>query len=435
MAATVDMSLPWYRQVNAVQWRAFVATFGGWILDGFDFMILSFIVIDIQQEFTVTSAAAGLLGTVTMLMRLVGGVAAGTAADRWGRKGPLMVSILWFSLFAFLCGFSTSYAMLFALRALFGIGMGGEWGAGMPLALEHWPAHLRGIASGILQGGFSWGYLLAALVFQYVYPLFSGTPGLGWRAMFWIGVLPALLVLWIRKGVAESPVWLERQRHLKENRKIEGVSLARIFKKDLIWVTIQTSLTLAAFIFSYHSTSFWYATFLRESQLQPFGYIVALNVGAISGAMLWGRVSETRLGRRGSATLGSLMGIAMIPFFLFTTDPMFRALGAFLIGVGGPGMWGVIPTYLSERFPTAARGVGPGFSYHMGAALGAVTPAWIGRLRDSGYALNSAMAIFIAIANVLAIVMLFLGPETRGKTFDALDDLAHPAREPTPAHH
>src|SRR5262245_27605193 len=281
------MTLPWYRQVNREQWKAFLATFLGWVLDGFDATILTFLVIDIQRSFTIDNALAGLLFTVMMLTRLLGGVVAGTAADRWGRKGPLMVSILWFSVFAFLSGFSTSYAMLFCFRALFGIGMGGEWGAGMPLALEHWPAHLRGIASGILQGGFSWGYLLAAVVLQFVYPLFEGTPVLGWRAMFWIGVLPALLVLWIRKGVSERPVWLERQRHLKENRKVDGVSLTRIFKKDLIWVTIQTSLTLAAFIFSYHSTSFWYATFLRESELQPFFYLVALNIGAISGAILW----------------------------------------------------------------------------------------------------------------------------------------------------
>ena|SRR5688572_30763535 len=145
--SSVAATLPWYRQVNRVQWRAFIASFGGWILDGFDFMILSFVLIDIQQEFSVDAAAAGLLGTVTMLMRLVGGVAAGTAADKWGRKGPLMISILWFSLFAFLCGFSTSYAMLFTLRAIFGIGMGGEYAAAMPLTLEHWPAHLRGVAS------------------------------------------------------------------------------------------------------------------------------------------------------------------------------------------------------------------------------------------------------------------------------------------------
>src|SRR5215470_8341630 len=203
----------WYREVNREQWRAFFATFLGWVLDGYDFTILTFIIIDIQKSFTIDNALAGALGTVTMLMRLVGGVAAGTAADRWGRKGPLMLSILWFSIFAFLSGFSTSYAMLFAFRALFGIGMGGEWAAGMPLTLEHWPTHLRGLASGMLQSGYSWGFLLSALAFRYLYPLFSCRSDLGWRAMFWVGIIPALLVLWIRSGVTESPVWLARQQH------------------------------------------------------------------------------------------------------------------------------------------------------------------------------------------------------------------------------
>jgi SHS family lactate transporter-like MFS transporter len=410
---------PWYREVNRDQWRAFVASFGGWILDGFDFMILSFVLIDIQKEFSVDAAAAGLLGTVTMLMRLVGGVAAGTAADRWGRKGPLMISILWFSIFAFLCGFSTSYAMLFTLRALFGIGMGGEYAAAMPLTLEHWPPHLRGIASGVLQGGFSWGFMLAAFVFQFLYPVFNTTPGLGWRAMFWLGVLPALLVLWIRTGVKESPVWLERQLHLAETKKTDEVSLVRIFRRDMIVVTLQTSLVIAAFIFSYHSTSFWYPTFLREAGLRPFWYVVALNAGAIIGSVIWGRVSESRFGRRGAATMGAALGIAMIPLYLMTTDPALRVVGALLIGVGGPGMWGIVPSYLTERFPTAVRGVGPGFSYHAGAAIGAVTPYWIGDLRDGGMALATAMAIFIAVANALAILMLWLGPETKGRRFEA----------------
>src|SRR5215510_2510816 len=228
------MSLPWYRQVNREQWKAFWATFLGWVLDGFDFTILTFIVADIQRSFTVDSALAGALGTVTMLTRLVGGVAAGTAADRWGRKGPLMVSILWFSIFACLSGFSTSYTMLFAFRALFGIGMGGEWAAGMPLALEHWPAHLRGRASGMLQSGYSWGFVLSSFAFRYIYPIFSGNPNLGWRVMFWIGILPALLLLWIRSGVSESPIWLERQRHLKTAKKKDGVSLVRILKPDML---------------------------------------------------------------------------------------------------------------------------------------------------------------------------------------------------------
>src|SRR5678816_1423395 len=202
-------AVPWYREVTREQWKAFLATFLGWVLDGFDFTILTFILIDIQKSFTIDNTLAGALGTVTLIFRLIGGVLAGTAADKWGRKLPLMISILWFSIFAFLSGFSTSYAMLFALRALFGIGMGGEWAAGMPLALEHWPAHLRGIASGMMQGGYSWGYIISALVFTYVYPVLTQYGEIAWRAMFWIGIGPALLVLWIRRNVEKRKVWME----------------------------------------------------------------------------------------------------------------------------------------------------------------------------------------------------------------------------------
>ena len=422
--ATIDTSLPWYRQVNREQWKAFWATFLGWVLDGFDFTILTFIVADIQKSFTVDNALAGALGTVTMLTRLIGGVAAGTAADRWGRKGPLMVSILWFSIFACLSGFSTSYAMLFAFRALFGIGMGGEWAAGMPLALEHWPAHLRGIASGMLQSGYSWGFMLSSFVFRYVYPLFSNNPAIAWRAMFWIGILPALLLLWIRSGVSESPVWLERQKHLNRAKKQDEVSLKRILKPDMRGITLHTSLLMGAFIFSYHSTSFWYPTYLRtDLSLQPFWYLVALNAGGIIGAILWGRVSESGVGRRGAATMGAVMGILMIPLYLMTTNPAYMVTGAFLIGIGGPGMWGVIPTYLTERFPTATRGVGPGFAYHAGAALGAVTPFWIGGIRDRGTPLNIVMAWFIGVSNLVAILFMWTGPETKGREFGALDEV------------
>src|SRR5205814_7434653 len=183
-----------YSQVTADQWRAFWAVFLGWIVDAFDFTISTFILIDIQNSFGVNRASAGALGTVTLIMRLVGGVASGSLADKYGRKLPLMLSVIWFSVFAFLSGFSTSYAMLFALRALFGIGMGGEWAAGMPLVLEHLPDHLRGIAAGVLQGAFTWGFIVSACVFQFVYPLMHGRPDLAWRAMFWVGALPALVV-------------------------------------------------------------------------------------------------------------------------------------------------------------------------------------------------------------------------------------------------
>src|SRR5436190_3390724 len=200
--SVAESAQPWYRQVTRDQWRAFWAVFLGWIVDAFDFNVLAFILIDIQKSFTVDSALAGALGTVTLVMRLLGGTLAGAAADKWGRKFPLMLSVLWFSLFAFLSGFSSSYTMLFGLRALFGIGMGGEWAAGMPLVFEHWPTRLRGLVSGMMLGGWYWGYLLSAVVFQFVYPLFRGTPDLGWRVMFWVAIIPALLTFWIRRKVS-----------------------------------------------------------------------------------------------------------------------------------------------------------------------------------------------------------------------------------------
>ena len=423
---------PWYRQVNGEQWRAFLATFFGWLLDGFDFTIMTFILIDIQASFTVDAALAGALGTVTLLFRLVGGLGAGVMADRWGRKLPLMLSILWFSLFAFLSGFSTSYAMLFGFRALFGIGMGGEWAAGMPLALEHWPTWLRGLASGLLQGGWYWGYILSALTFSYVYPFFnampdpfSDTPGatLGWRVMFWTGVIPALLVLWIRTGVRESPVWLERQRHLNNagQRALEDrVSIVRLLRPDLLWVTVQSSLLISVFMFSYYSISFWYPTFLRDLELDPLRYLVAFNVGAIVGIALWGRASEGVLGRRGAVTLAALTGLAAVPLYLTTSSALLLLVGAATMGATGGGIWGMAPAYLTERFPTAVRGVGPGLSYHVGAAVGSVTPLVLGQLQDGGMTIGGAMRWSIVGSGLLVAAMIWMGPETRGRHFSAV---------------
>ena len=259
------------------------------MLDGFDFTILTFVLADIQRSFTVDNALAGALGTVTLMFRLIGGAAAGTAADRWGRKLPLVLSIIWFSLFTVLSGFSTSYAVLFACRALFGIGMGGEWAAGMPLALEHLPDRLRGAAAGILQGAWAWGYVLSAVVFQTLYPVLRGEMVEAWRAMFWIGAIPALLVLWIRSKVTESPVWLALQHQDNDAAaRTARVSLTRIFHRDLIGTTIHCSLLAACFMVSYYSVTFWYATFLRERGLNTLPFIVVLNIGGIIGSAFWG---------------------------------------------------------------------------------------------------------------------------------------------------
>ncbi|HUP23303.1 MAG TPA: MFS transporter [Thermoanaerobaculia bacterium] len=421
-AVSAVPTVPWYRQVNSDQWKAFWATFLGWVLDGFDFTILTFILIDIQQSFTVDRALAGALGTVTLVMRLVGGAVAGSAADRYGRKLPLMLSILWFSLFAALSGFSTSYAMLFGFRALFGIGMGGEWAAGMPLVLEHWPPHLRGIASGLLQGGYSWGFILSALVFTFVYPLLEPLGEIAWRSMFWIGIVPALLVLWIRRKVPESPVWLSRQRHLEKHKVEKRMSFGRIFHRDLLGTTLQTSVLIGCFMFSYYSISFWYATYLREKGVSTLPYLVALNVGGIAGAALWGRVSEGLPGRRGAATIAALLGVLVVPLYLFTSRPMPMLAGALLIGLCGAGMWGVVPTYLSERFPTAVRALGGGFAYHAGAALGAMTPFVVGALQDRGWPLANAMATCIISSLLVCAALVWLGPETRGRHLAELEE-------------
>ena len=424
----------WYRQVDGRQRRAFVATFLGWTLDAFDFSVLTFILVDIRNSFTVDAALAGALGTVTLFFRLAGGLGAGMMADRWGRKLPLMLSILWFSLFAFLSGFSTSYAMLFACRALFGIGMGGVWAAGMPLTLEHWPTRLRGLASGLLQGGWFWGYMLAALVFSTVHPLFDAVPDpfgasagstLGWRVLFWVGGVPALLVLWIRVGVAESPVWLERQRYLKARGREEladRVSLLRLLQPDLLWATVQSSLLMSAFMFSYYSISFWYPTFLLGVGVEPLPYVVGFNAGAILGIAVWGRASEGALGRRGAVSLAALLGAALAPAFLAASGPAQMLAGAVLMGATGGGIWGMAPAYLTERFPTAVRGVGPGLSYHVGAAAGSATPLVLGQLQDGGMTTGGAMTACIVAGGLLVAAVVWLGPETRGRRFEAVDE-------------
>jgi MFS transporter, SHS family, lactate transporter len=409
----------WYREVTREQWMAFIGSYLGWALDGFDYTILTFLLVDVQRSFAVNATLAGLLGQVTLVFRVAGGIGSGTAADRWGRKGPLMFSILWYSGFAFLSGFSTSYGMLFTCRALFGIGMGGVWAAGMPLTLEHWPARLRGTASGMMQSGYSFGFLLSSLVYQFGYPLVNRTPDFGWRAMLWIGVLPALVVLFIMKGVKESPVWLERQRHLKTRQERDPVSLGRLFSREVVATTIHTSIMMGAFLFMYHSITYWYPTLLGKMHRQTLPFLLAFNVGAIAGALAIGRLSETRLGRRGAAILSTVVGVAFIPLYVFTSDTTLLWIGALGMGFFGAGNFGIVPAYLTERFPTVARAAGAGFAYHVGAGFGSFTPTLVGLLQDRGLALPTAMALCIAGSGLLLSILVWMGPETRGREFRA----------------
>ena len=397
----------WFLDLSKDQRRAFLAAYLAWMLDGFDFYILTFLLADIQRSFAVDKALAGALGTITLLFRVAGGVGAGAAADRVGRKLPLTFSILWYSAFAFLSGFSTSYRMLFVLRALFGIGMGGVWSAGVPLVIEHLPPAIRGRASGLLQGGYSIGVILSAVVYQVAYPIVSGYAG-GWRALLWIGVAPALVALWIMSSVRESPIWLER-RGVHRSRSGIGV----LFSRGLAATTIQTTLIIGAFQIAYQSLTFWYPTYLASIHRPQLPFIVALNAGGIAGAATWGRVSESSLGRRGAITLAMGVGVLATPLYLLQPNGAWLLLGALVMGIFAAGSLGVAPGYLAERFPTSVRAAGAGFAYHVGAGIGAFTPYAIGALQDRGFALASVMALLIVAAGIAMIALVWLGPETR----------------------
>ncbi len=410
------MSQPWYRDVSRQQWKTFLTTFSAWTLDAFDFTIITFVLTDIRRSFEVNLALAGALATVTLLFRMVGGIGAGMYADRYGRKGPILFSIAWFTAFAFLSGLSTSYLMLFACRGLFGIGMGGMWAAGMPLALEQWPARHRGIASGILQGGYSAGFLLSSLVYQLGYPLVSDHPDWSWRIMLWAGVLPAIAIFFLMTRVSESPLWLEQQR-LRAGQP-QRLSLARLFDPDLRWVTFHTSLLMGAFVWMYQSTTIWYPTLLANLQQAPLAFLLLLNAGGVIGSIAFGTLSEKWGGRRGAATLGMVAGLLSAPVYLFSDTSAGLLLGAWLIGFCASGAWGIVPGYLSERFPTEARGVGTGFSYHVGVGFGAFAPYLIGVLTDAGTALQTAMFWCVIGGGIGVITLLWLGPETRGRELE-----------------
>ena len=369
--------MPWYKEVSRQEWKTFLTTFAAWTLDAFDFTIITFVLTDIRRSFEVNLALAGALATVTLFFRMVGGIGAGTLADRYGRKGPILFSIAWYTGFAFLSGLSTSYVMLFTFRGLFGIGMGGMWAAGMPLALEQWPAKHRGIASGILQGGYSVGFLLSSLVYQLGYPLVSDNPDWAWRLMLWAGVLPAIVVFFLMTRVSESPLWLEQQR--LRGGKPGRLSLARLFDPDLRWVTIHTSLLMGAFVWMYQSTTIWYPTLLGEPEAAAAGVSVAAEcrrrdrLDRVRHALReMGRPPRRRHARHGRRhPLG-----AGLPVLEHQRRTDAWRVADRLLRVGRLGHRA--RAICRSDFRPRSRGVGTGFSYHVGVGIGAFAPYLIG---------------------------------------------------------
>jgi SHS family lactate transporter-like MFS transporter len=395
------------------------ASFLGWALDAFDFFLMVFVLKDIAQEFhtDITDVTVALL--LTLAMRPIGAYLFGRAADRWGRRPTLMVNILFYSAIELASGFAPSLTALLVLRAIYGIAMGGEWGVGASLTMESIPPKARGIVSGLLQSGYPAGYFLASIVygvlFQYI----------GWRGMFMVGVLPALLVFYIRSNVPESPSW--RPTTTRSNTM---AVLKSHWRLGLYAVVLMT-----AFNFFSHGTQDLYPTFLQvQHGMSPHevGLIaVVYNIGAIIGGIGFGALSQ-RFGRRHTIILTTLLSLPVLPLWAFSAGAVWLAVGAFLMQVLVQGAWGVIPVHLNELSPDEARGTFPGFTYQVGnliASVNATLQAAIATHYGNDYAF--ALAVVAGTVAIIIAVLCAVGPEAKGVAFGRAEatppDLRHAA--------
>jgi SHS family lactate transporter-like MFS transporter len=382
------------------------ASFLGWSLDAFDFFLLVFVLKDIAQEFGTDISNVTLAILLTLAMRPIGAFIFGRAADRWGRRPTLMVDVLLYSIIEFASGFSPNLTVLILLRALYGVAMGGEWGVGASLTMESIPPHARGFVSGLLQSGYPTGYFMASIVYGLLFPL------IGWRGMFMVGVLPALLVLYIRRSVPESPSWTPAKGARSDTLAI----LKSHWRLGIYAIALMT-----AFNFFSHGTQDIYPTFLEvQHGLSPHavGLIAVIyNIGAICGGILFGSLSE-RFGRRRTIIIAALLSLSALPLWAFSTSPVLLAAGAFLMQFMVQGAWGVVPVHLNELSPDSARGTFPGFVYQLGNLLASVN-ATLQAAIAAHYGGNYGLALAVVAGTVaLAIAALTaLGTEAKGVAF------------------
>ena len=388
--------MSWTREQKNVT----IAAYLGWTLDAFDFFLMVFVLKDIATEFNTKIPAVAFAITLTLAMRPLGALIFGRLADKYGRRPTLMINIACYSLLELLTGFSPNLATFIVLRALFGVAMGGEWGVGSALTMETIPPKSRGIVSGLLQAGYPSGFLLASIVFGVLYQY------IGWRGMFFVGVLPALLVVYVRMHVPESPAFKEMQKRVRPTLL---TTLKHNWKLSLYAIVLMT-----AFNFFSHGTQDLYPTFLREQHhFDPHTVsiiTIVLNIGAIVGGLFFGQVSE-KIGRRKAIFIAALIALPVLPLWAFSQGPVLLALGAFLMQISVQGAWGVIPVHLNEISPDEVRATFPGLVYQLGnlfASVNATLQASLAETHNQDYSM--AMAI---VAGTVAIVIAVLIPFSR----------------------
>jgi SHS family lactate transporter-like MFS transporter len=376
--------------------RVVIASYLGWTLDAFDYFIMIFVFDEVAHTFGVGLTTASLAITLTLAMRAVGALIFGRLADRYGRRPVMMINILCFSGLELLSGLAPTLLAFMFLRALFGIAMGGEWGVGSSLTMETIPARWRGWVSGLLQAGYPSGYLLATLAYGILGPY------IGWRGLFVVGALPALLVLYIRRNVPESPDW----ERIQEKPKVK---ITEVLRRH-IGLTIYAVILMTAFNFFSHGTQDIYPkAFLKAQHGFSHGTITMIaltyNIGAILGGLSFGAISQ-HIGRRRAMVIAALLSLLVIPLWAFASSPWVLGLGAFLMQFMVQGAWGIIPAHLNELSPGEIRGTFPGVVYQLGnflASYNATLQTAIGSRNGHNY--SWALA---GVAGTVAVVIALL---------------------------
>jgi MFS family permease len=408
----------WYGEMASREKSAFWACTGGWILDAMDVQIYSFAIPAIIAAFHLSNTDAGLIGTSTLLASAFGGWFAGAISDRFGRVRTLQITIAWFAIFTFLTGFAQNYTQLLACRALMGFGFGGEWAAAAVLIGEFIRPEHRGKAVGAMQSGWAVGWGVAALLATAFFTMFGQETA--WRALFWVGIAPAILVFFIRRMVDEPKVFDETQKKLDAAGK--AANFLEIFSPPVIRTTILTCLLSIGAQGGYYAITTWLPTFLRTERkltvLGTGGYLAVIIVGSFIGYLVSAWLND-RIGRRANFILFALCSI--ITVIVYTQLPVDNTLMLWLgfpLGFFASGIFSGMGPFLTELFPTRMRGSGQGFAYNFGRGIAALNPMFVGML-SAKLPLGQSIGVFALIAYGLLIIAALLLPETKGRVLTA----------------